>query len=262
MTGKTTSRIKKAFSEAILGHQMLEEGDHVVVGLSGGKDSWALAGLLVELQKKAPISFRVSALTIDGGLEGLDTSAFEEACKAMDIPFHLVRQSIFQTVSEKKEEGSTFCSMCAKLRRGAIYTAAEKMGATKIALGHHFDDALETLFLNLFYGGRLAALPPVLISDSGHPPIIRPLLYIFEQDVADYAKERGFPMIGCACPICPTHPDHEYSDLKRKQVKAWITKMSAEIPSLRESARSAMKNVKLDRFFGKELNIQGKRIGD
>jgi tRNA 2-thiocytidine biosynthesis protein TtcA len=242
------TKLRRQFSECLIEHEMLAKGDHVLVGLSGGKDSWALLGLFADLTERAPFPFRISAVTIDGGLEGLNPSDFERGCERLGIPFHLIRQAIFETVAEKKDEGSTFCSMCARLRRGALYTAAEKIGATKIALGHHLDDAIETLLLNLLYGGRTAALPPVLISDSGHVPILRPLLYCSEEDLGRYAKEAGFPVIGCACPVCPTHPDHEFSDLKRKRVKEWVARMALDIPQLREQMKGALRKLETDRF--------------
>jgi tRNA 2-thiocytidine biosynthesis protein TtcA len=239
----------KLFAECVVEHRMLDDGDHVLVGLSGGKDSWALLGLLTDLQPKAPVKFTISAVTIDGGLVGLDPKELEAGCARLKVPFHLVRQSIFETVAEKKDEGSTFCSMCAKLRRGALYTFAEKIGASKLALGHHLDDALETLLLNLFYGGKMAALPPVLLSHSGHVPIIRPLLYCTEEDLRSYAASREFQAIGCACPVCPTHPEYEFSDLKRHEMKKWITQLSMNIPHLRETARSALRTLRPNRFL-------------
>ncbi|MFH1016555.1 MAG: ATP-binding protein [Pseudomonadota bacterium] len=249
MTGSVLPRLRRQISECLIDHAMLSKEDRILVGLSGGKDSWALLGLLADLKERAPFPFSLTAVTIDGGLTGLDPAQFEEGCRRFGVPFHLVRQKIFETVSEKKDDGSTFCSLCAKLRRGALYSAAEKLGATKIALGHHLDDAIETLLLNFFYGGRLAALPPVLLSDSGHVPILRPLLYSSERDLELYVRESVLPVIGCACPVCPTHPEHEYSDLKRKRIKEWITRLSLDIPQLREQARAALKRVETDRFF-------------
>lgn len=237
-------------------HRMLDPNDHILVGLSGGKDSWALLHLLAELRPRAPFSYRISAVTIDGGLVGLDASLLERRCKALEIPFEVVRQNIFETVAEKKDEGSTFCSMCAKLRRGALYTHARNIGATKIALGHHLDDAVETLLLNLFYGGRTAAMPPVLISNAGHVPILRPLIYCDEASLAAYAKVEEFPVVGCACPVCPTHPEHEYSDLKRHEMKKWLSKLSLEIPDLRNNVRAALRKLEPDRFF--DVRFSGK----
>ncbi|HLG20774.1 MAG TPA: ATP-binding protein [Bdellovibrionota bacterium] len=253
----TSLTIRKQFSRALVQHRMLQRGDHVLVGLSGGKDSWALLGLLAEHRKRAPFSFQLSAVTIDGGLEGFDASVIERQCRRLDVPFHLVRQKIFETVADKKDEGSTFCSMCAKLRRGALYTAAERFGATKIALGHHLDDAIETLCLNLFYGGRMAALPPVLLSNAGHVPVIRPILYCEERWLAMYSHERQFPVVGCTCPVCPTHPEHEYSDLKRKRVKQLISVLAVEIPDLHASMRSALSRLEPSRFLDPRFSEKG-----
>jgi tRNA 2-thiocytidine biosynthesis protein TtcA len=251
------SRIRRQFSECLIEHGMLSEGDHVLVGLSGGKDSWALLSLLSELLPRAPVRFSLSAVTIDGGLIDFDSEELRKTCKSLGVPFHLEKQKIFETVADKKDDGSTFCSMCAKLRRGALYGVAERIGATKIALGHHLDDAIETLLLNLFFGGRMAALPPVLLSDSGHVPILRPLLYIAEQDLADYVRLKEFRAVGCTCPVCPTHPEHEHTDLKRKEVKRWITELARDHPQLREQARAALRRLETSRFFDPRYGEKG-----
>jgi tRNA 2-thiocytidine biosynthesis protein TtcA len=236
---------------------MVGEGDHILVGLSGGKDSWALLGLLADLKPRAPVRFTLSAVTIDGGLTGFDPKELEEGCRDLGVPFLLERQKIFETVSDKRDEGSTFCSMCAKLRRGALYSVAERIGATKIALGHHLDDAIETLLLNLFFGGRMAALPPVLLSNAGHVPILRPLLYLSESDLAEYARLRGFKAVGCNCPVCPSHPEHEHEDLKRKEMKRWIAELAKGNPALREHARSALKKLEVSRFLDPDFSEKG-----
>jgi tRNA 2-thiocytidine biosynthesis protein TtcA len=228
---------------------MLRENDHVLVGLSGGKDSWALLGLLADLAPRAPIHFTISAVTIDGGLIDFDPKELQEGCRGLGVSFLLERQRIFETVSDKRDDGSTFCSMCAKLRRGALYSVAARIGATKIALGHHLDDAIETLLLNLFFGGRLASLPPVLLSNAGHVPILRPLLHCTEGDLAEYARLKGFRTVGCTCPICPSHPEHEHTDLKRKEMKRWIAELTAQNPGLREHARSALQKLETSRFL-------------
>ncbi|MCB0308984.1 MAG: hypothetical protein KDD48_06395 [Bdellovibrionales bacterium] len=247
---KLLSKLKKQTSTCLVEHQMLQAHDHIMVGLSGGKDSWMLLYLLAQLKKNMPFPIKISAVTIDGGLIGLDTTTLDAQTKKLDVPFYLERQRIFEIVSEKKDEGSTFCSMCAKLRRGAIYTMAKKIGATKIALGHHLDDAIETLFLNMFYSGRMAALPPVLHSDSGYVPIIRPLLYSTEHDLTQGFKAISYKSVGCACPICPIHPEFDgHDDLKRMAMKKHIRAMAADNPSFYDSARTALKSVELSRFF-------------
>lgn len=247
---KTLHKLRKQFAACLIDHRMLAPDDHVMVGLSGGKDSWALLYLLCEAKKNLPFPIRISAVTIDGGLIGLDTKELEDQTRRLDVPFHLERQRIFEIVSEKKDEDSTFCSMCAKLRRGALYSVAQRIGATKIALGHHLDDAIETLFLNLFYSGRMAAMPPVLLSDKGYAPILRPLLYCQERDLKTLFLEIGFKSVGCACPICPIHPEFEaHDDLKRMKMKGIIRNMAQEIPSFYDSGRAALKNLEPRRFF-------------
>lgn len=249
---KLLHKTKKLFSACLVDHQMISANDHIMIGLSGGKDSWMLLYLFAEAKKSLPFPIKLSAATIDGGLVGLDATELENQTAKLDIPFHLERQRIFEIVSEKKEADSTFCSMCSKLRRGALYTLAEKIGATKIALGHHLNDALETLFLNLFYSGRMAALPPVLLSNAENVPIIRPLLYCEESILAELFKQTGFKSVGCACPICPIHPEFDgHDDLKRMAMKRHINDMAKNIPHLYESARTALKSLEIKRFFDK-----------
>ena len=244
------SKLRKNFSECVIDHKMIENGDHILLGLSGGKDSLALLRLLSNMRKKSPIRFEISAVTVDGGLLGLDASELDRQCKELGVPFYLEKTPIFQIVSEKKDPGSTFCSMCAKLRRGTLYSLADRYKASKIALGHHFDDALETLLMNLFFSGRSAALPPVLHSHSGHVPIIRPMLYCLEEDIITLSKEEQFKTVGCACPICPIHPEYDAdSDLSRVKIKHWLKNLKKEIPNLHYSARSALKNIDTQRYM-------------
>ncbi|MFH1262119.1 MAG: ATP-binding protein [Pseudomonadota bacterium] len=257
MSGNLLARLRRQFSECMVEHQMLAEGDHVLIGLSGGKDSLALLALFADLRPRAPFRFTLSAVMIDGGLVGFDSRELEKSCAAFKVPFVVEKQPIFETVADKKDEGSTFCSMCAKLRRGALYSMADRLGATKIALGHHLDDAIETLLLNLFFGGRTAALPPVLLSDAGHVPILRPLLYCSEADLAEYVHLLGFPTVGCACPICPTHPEHEHSDLRRKEIKLLLTEFGRTNPQLREHARAAFRRVETSRFGDPRFSEKG-----
>ncbi|MCI5073227.1 tRNA 2-thiocytidine(32) synthetase TtcA [bacterium] len=246
------NKLRKQTVQCISEHAMLKQDDHVLVGLSGGKDSWALLHLLKAIQKKAPYTFTISAVTVDGGLIGLDATELQKQCDALDVDFHLERQAVFEIVSEKKAKGSTFCSMCAKMRRGILYTVAKKLGANKIALGHHLNDAIETLFLNMFYAGRMAAMPPVLKSNAGHEAeIIRPMLYLTEQDIAVFSLEKQFKTVGCACPVCPIHPefDDAQSDLKRFSMKKVIRDMAKHNPQMFDHARKALKNLEFDRFF-------------
>lgn len=251
MTKTIEDKLRKQVVSCLSEHDMLENGDHVMVGLSGGKDSWALLYLLKEIQKKSPIRFTLSALTLDGGLVGLDPSELQRQCDAWDVPFVLERRPVFEVVAEKKDPKSTFCSMCAKMRRGILYDMARKQGATKIALGHHLDDALETLFLNLFYTGQLSSMPPVLKSHSGHVDVLRPLLYCNESDIETLSAEQMFVTVGCACPVCPVHPDYDedQNDLKRGSMKQMIKRLSLQVPGFHDSARRALRNVKWDRFF-------------
>lgn len=246
------NKLRKQTVQCISEHDMLKQGDHVLVGLSGGKDSWALLYLLKAIQIKAPYAFSLSAVTVDGGLIGLEGDVLQAQCDRLQVPFYLERQPVFEIVSEKKAEGSTFCSMCAKMRRGILYSMAKKVGANKIALGHHLNDAIETLFLNMFYAGRMAAMPPVLKSNAGHEAdIIRPMLYLTEKDIEIFSLEKQFKTVGCACPVCPIHPefDDAQTDLKRFSMKKTINEMAKHNSQMYDHARKALKNLELDRFF-------------
>ena len=264
---KLENKLRKQMVQCLSEHDMLKAHDHVLVGLSGGKDSWALLHLLKAIQKKAAFKFKLSAITVDGGLIGLDAGELQRQCDELGIEFHLEKQPIFEIVSEKKSPGSTFCSMCAKMRRGVLYTVAKKLKANKIALGHHLDDAIETLFLNMFYAGRTAAMPPVLESNAGHNiDILRPMLYSTEKDLEQYARDKVFKTVGCACPVCPIHPEFDdgQTDLKRFSMKKMIKQMSQHNPQMHDHARRAFKNLETSRFFtpkmvSEVINVEMKR---
>jgi tRNA 2-thiocytidine biosynthesis protein TtcA len=236
--------------KAIGDFSLIKPGDRVAVALSGGKDSFSLLRLLSLLQRRSPVRYDLIAVTVHNGSEGFRWDLMEAYLRREGHAFHLEKTEIVNVVEEKRRPGSPYCSLCARLRRGALYGAALALGCDKLALGHHLDDAIETLLLNLFFNGRAAALPPVLVSDSGHVPILRPLLYCTEADLDAYVRRLGLEAVGCACPVCPTHPEHEFSDLKRKRVRAWIETLAAGIPNLRETARAALRSLEPERFFG------------
>ncbi len=247
------NKIRKHITQCLADHRLIQQGDVVMVGLSGGKDSFSLLYFLKEIQKKSHLNFSLLAVTLDGGLIGLDDQALRAFCTKLDVPFHLERKPVFEIVSEKKDEDSTFCSLCAKMRRGILYRLANQLGASKIALGHHLDDAIETLFLNMFYSGQLSSLPPCLESNSGFVPVIRPMLYVAENDLQAFSLEKKFKTLGCACPVCPTHPHFEgMGDLKRNEMKSMVQKLSERIPNFRSNVKNALMNLKTDRFFTKE----------
>lgn len=189
--------IVKAVGQAIGDYRMIEQGDRVMVCLSGGKDSYTLLDVLLHLRKKAPVDFEVVAVNLDQGQPGFPTDVLPRYLSGLGVPFDILTQDTYSVVKEKTPEGKTTCSLCSRLRRGILYGHARKIGATKIALGHHRDDILETLFMNMFFGARLKAMPPKLQSDDGSNVVIRPLAYVAEADIIRYAQARAFPVIPC-----------------------------------------------------------------
>lgn len=189
--------IVKAAGQAIGEYRMIEQGDRVMVCLSGGKDSYTLLDVLLHLQKKAPVDFEVVAVNLDQGQPGFPTHVLPQYLTERGVPFNILSQDTYSVVKEKTPEGKTTCSLCSRLRRGILYAHARQIGATKIALGHHRDDILQTLFMNMFFGARLKAMPPKLQSDDGTNVVIRPLAYVAESDIIRYAQARPFPIIPC-----------------------------------------------------------------
>ncbi|MFC4424585.1 tRNA 2-thiocytidine(32) synthetase TtcA [Deinococcus navajonensis] len=195
--GRLFGPIVRGVGQAIGDYRMIEAGDRVMVCLSGGKDSYTLLDVLLHLKRKAPVDFDIVAVNLDQGQPGFPKDVLPCYLGALGVPFDLLTQDTYSVVKEKTPEGKTTCALCSRLRRGILYAHARKIGATKIALGHHRDDILETLFMNLFFGARLKAMPPKLQSDDGTNVVIRPLAYVAEQDIIRYAQARAFPIIPC-----------------------------------------------------------------
>ena len=191
------SPITKAAGQAIGDYRMIEDGDRIMVCLSGGKDSYTLLDVLLHLQKRAPVRFEVVAVNLDQGQPGFPKDVLPRYLSELGVPFDILTEDTYSVVKEKIPEGKTTCSLCSRLRRGILYAHARRIGATKIALGHHRDDILETLFMNMFFGARLKAMPPKLQSDDGSNVVIRPLAYVPESQIIAYAGARGFPIIPC-----------------------------------------------------------------
>src|SRR3954469_2192940 len=216
------TRIAKKATKAITEFKMIEDGDRVMVGLSGGKDSWALIQILDVLQKRAPIDFSIVAVKIDSGYEGYEHHKLTETCAARGWELHVEHTNIGETIEDILEESETPCSLCARLRRGALYRLADTVGATKIALGHHADDFIETLLLNVFFQGSLKAMPARLVSDNGKHVVIRPLAYVLESEARQYANASALPIIGCCCPACGD------LSLQRQRMKKLIAQLEVE----------------------------------
>lgn len=248
---KLHQRILSATGKAIADFDMISEGDRILVAISGGKDSWVMLRILKELQKKAPIQFELVAVNIDQGYQGFRQDLIEDYVDDHDFDYHMEEFDIAGILSEKIDKGETPCSLCARLRRGSLYGLAEKHNCNKIALGHHMDDFIETLLLNSFYIGRLASMAPKLKSDDGKNTVIRPLVYVSEPEIREYAMKSDFPIVCCNCPLmCGNASD---SDSKRRMIKEMIEIMEQKIPHIRYSLLKSLGNVRPSHLLDHEL---------
>jgi len=245
------ARIAKKTTKAIVDYGMIEDGDRVMVGLSGGKDSWALMQALDVLRQRAPIKFSILAVNVDSGYKEYKHELLATTCKARGWEFHSEHTNIGQTIDDILEDGATPCSLCARLRRGVLYRMAKDTGATKIALGHHADDFIETLLLNLFFAGALKAMPAKLVSDDGAHVVIRPLVYVGEDEARAYAKESELPVIGCCCPACGD------LGLQRQRMKQLMMQLEGEHPGIKNSMLKALANVAPRHLLDTRLNPPG-----
>jgi tRNA 2-thiocytidine biosynthesis protein TtcA len=226
---------------------LISEGDKILVALSGGKDSYSLLELLARALKKAPVSFELIAVHVDQGQPGYDGRPLERWLEASGVPYEIVREDTYSIVMEKATGNTTFCAPCSRLRRGILYTNAERLGCNKIALGHHREDVLETLLLNLFYSGKLQAMPAKYTTNDGRFEVIRPLLECAESDVVDYAAARAFPILPCN--LCGSQ-----AGLKRKRIARLLGALEEEIPDLRQTMMGALKNVRPTHLLDREVS--------
>jgi tRNA 2-thiocytidine biosynthesis protein TtcA len=216
---------------------MIEDGDKVMVCLSGGKDSYTMLDILLQLQKKAPVRFELVAVNLDQKQPGFPEHVLPEYLERVGVPFHIIEQDTYSVVSRVIPEGKTMCSLCSRLRRGSLYSYAEENGFTKIALGHHRDDLVATFFLNMFFHAKLSGMPPKLLSDNGKHVVIRPLAYVREDDIAGYAEAKGFPIIPCN--LCGSQ-----ENLQRKQVKRMMDAWERETPGRIETIARALGDIR------------------
>ena len=244
---KLAKRLRRLVGQAIADFSMIEAGDKVMVCLSGGKDSYALLDVLMRLREKSPVPFELIAVNLDQRHPGFPEHVLPDYLTSLGMPFRIVVQDTYSVVKRVIPEGKTMCGLCSRLRRGALYRVATEIGATRIALGHHRDDILETFFLNLFHGGKLKSMPPKLVSDDGQHVVIRPLAYVEEADLEAYRAMRAFPII--PCDLCGSQ-----EQLQRKQVKAMLREWERQHPGRVESIFTALANVAPSHLLDRQLH--------
>jgi len=243
---KLCKRIRHQVGQAIADYHMIEEGDRVMVCLSGGKDSYAMLDMLIELQRKAPVNFELVAVHLDQKQPDYPAEVLPTYLKELGVPFHILEQDTYSVVMRVVPAGKTLCGLCSRLRRGALYSFAAANGMTKIALGHHREDIVETLFLNMFHGSKLSAMPPKLLSDDGRHVVIRPLAYVAEVDLIDYAELRGFPIIPCN--LCGSQ-----ESMQRKVIKEMLGAWERANPGRIDNILRSLMNIRPSQLADREL---------
>jgi tRNA 2-thiocytidine biosynthesis protein TtcA len=249
------TRLAKKATQAIVEFGLIEDGDRVMVGLSGGKDSWALMQILDVLQQRAPIDFSIIGVNVNSGYANFQHDQVTEACAARGWECRVEHTNIGAVMDDVLDDGDTPCSLCARLRRGVLYRVAAEVGATKIALGHHLDDFVETALLNLFFQGSLKAMPARLVSDNKKHIVIRPLVYVTEAEAREYTRECQLPVIGCCCPACGD------LSLKRQRLKRLIAELEIEHPDIKNSMITALGNVVPSHLLDTRLNPVAELVG-
>ena len=247
LNNATFRKIKKLTGQAVGDFDLIEAGDRIAVAVSGGKDSYALLHILNALRRRAPIQFELIAVNVDAGFAGYRKDILEDYLRSCDFQLHMETTHCSQTIDERLRPGSSYCAFCARLRRGVLYTVADRLGCNKIALGHHLDDFIETLLLNQFYVGTLAAMSPKLLADNKRHTVIRPLVYVEESDIIKLACQNAFPIIDCGCPVMGQE------DQKRQRMKQLISELYQENRYLKRSMIRALSNVRPRHLLDLEL---------
>ncbi len=244
---KLFRKIKRLTGKAVADFNLLEEGDRIAVAVSGGKDSYTLLHILEALRRRAPVNYELIAVNVDAGFPGYQQDVIEQHVEQHGFVNRMKVTDCSGIIDQKLRPGTSYCAFCARLRRGVLYDLADELGCNKIALGHHRDDLLETLLLNQFYSGRLAAMSPKMKADNGRHTVIRPLAYVEESTIIDFSTEQGFPIICCSCPV------HGTVDQKRQRMKQLISQLAEENPDIRNSMLTALGNLQPRHLLDKNL---------
>ncbi|WP_224961427.1 tRNA 2-thiocytidine(32) synthetase TtcA [Geomonas subterranea] len=231
------TRIKNRVGKAIHDFNLISEGDRIAVAVSGGKDSYAMLHMLDTLRRRAPVRYELVAINIDSGYRGYRGDIIEEHLKEHGFTYHMEKTDHYDIISEKRRPNSSYCSICARLKRGTLYTLAQQYGCNKLALGHHMDDFIETLLLNQFFVGSLKAMAPSMLADNGVTTVIRPLVYVPEKEIIPFSRNNRFPVVCCCCPVCGT------ADLQRKKMKELLETLERDNPLVKKSLLKALSNV-------------------
>lgn len=230
-------KLRHGFGRAVNDFGLIADGDRIAVAVSGGKDSYTMLLLLEELRRRAPVSFELVAINIDSGYPGYQTSIIEEFLRRLDFDYRMVPTEHYDIIKEKRRPGSSFCSICARLKRGTLYSVVREMGCNKLALGHHRDDFIETLLLNQFFVGSLKAMSASMLADNGETTVIRPLVYLAEADIISFSRHASLPVVCCRCPVCGT------ADIQRQRMKTLLQTLESDIPHIKNSLLKALSNV-------------------
>jgi len=247
---KLYRRIKGGIGRAIADFNLIEEGDRIAVAVSGGKDSYTLLHVLEKLRRRAPVRYELLAINIDSGYPGYRADIIEEHLRGHGFACHMERTNQYEIITAKRRPGSSYCSICARLKRGALYTLAREHGCNKLALGHHLDDFVETLLLNQFFVGSLKAMSPRMLADNGVTTVIRPLVYVEERDIIPFSRQNRFPVVCCCCPVCGR------ADQQRKRMKGLLAELEKENPHVKRSLLSALANVQPRHLLDRRLHAE------
>ncbi len=248
-------KLTRRMMRTIKGFKLIEPGDKIMVGVSGGKDSYTMLDLLCSVQKRSPFKFELVAVHLDQNQPGYDGRPLESWLEDFNCPYEIVRKDTYSVVLELTKPGGTFCAPCSRLRRGILYTTAERLGCNKIALGHHRDDTLETVMMNMFFSGKLQAMPPVYTTDDGRFKVIRPLIECAETDIQDYAQERAFPILPCN--LCGSQ-----AGLQRVKMGHLLDQLEEQIPNVRDVMLASLKNVRPTHLLDPTLSSSREKTND